>query len=112
MVGQEYIVLPSPNDNEPAWSKWIAQERGGIAEFRCREGSRVDVLTDSMAYEVEWVKKWKEAIGQALLYSVLTGRPGGVILLLRGKPNEEKYILRCAVACARAGLLLEFQETM
>lgn len=105
------MEVPSSTAWETAWSKYIADSLGGVAEYRCLDGSRVDVLTDEYAWEVEWCKKWKESIGQALLYSVLTGRKAGVILLLRKKKTEEKYLLRCAVACACAGIRLETWET-
>jgi hypothetical protein len=38
---------PSSTDPEPVWSQWLAQEWGGVAEFRTFDGSRVDVLTDT-----------------------------------------------------------------
>ena len=78
----------------------------GIAEFRLPDASRVDVFTGINAWEVEWAKKWKEAIGQALLYQALSGKPGGVILLVGREPLdvERKYILRCCIACREANL--------
>lgn len=98
--------IPLPTDNEPAWSRYLAMKWCGEAEHRLVDGSRVDVLTDDVAWECGWCKKWPEAIGQALLYAALSGRPGGVCLLLRDKPSERVYVLRCAVACAAAGLKL------
>ena len=102
---------PGPTDREPTWSKWLAQERGGVAEARTFDGSRVDVLTDQYAIEVEWVKKWKESIGQALYYAAAFGRKPGVILLTRGKPREELYYLRCLVVCNKGGICLETVST-
>ena len=98
---------PRPNDHEPAWSKYIAAQCGGIAEYRTIDGSRCDVLTEGFAAEVEWVKKWKESIGQALLYGLLTARKPKVILLLRGHDHEQLYLDRCRIVCQRAGIELE-----
>lgn len=103
---------PPPTANEVAWSTHLAEKMSGVAEFRCIDGSRVDILTETLAIEVEWVKKWKESVGQALLYQALTGRQGCVLLLLRNKPTELLYVLRCAVACAAAGIKLLFCDTM
>ena len=103
---------PNPTDPEPAWSRFLAAELGGVAEYRTVDGSRVDVLTDTHAYEVEWCKKWKESIGQALHYGVMTGRKPAVILLMRQKKSELIYALRAGVACAAAGVELRFEWTV
>ena len=104
--------IPEPTDPEPVWTKHIAKVIGGVPEFGCVDGSRADILTKTHAIEVEWVKNWKSGVGQALLYSTLTGRKPMVILLLRGKPSEKVYILRCAVACAAAGVELTYWNTV
>jgi len=44
------------------------------AEYRLRDRSRVDVLTDKHAIEVDWLDKWHQGIGQALHYSYLSGK--------------------------------------
>lgn len=100
------INRPSPTDNERAWSAWLASQLGGIAEFRTVDGSRVDVLTDEHAIEVEWIKKHDQAIGQALRYGVTTGRTPAVILLTRDKPHEQIYFLRACVSAAAAGIVV------
>lgn len=97
------MTRPTPTAHEPAWSQWLAAQWAGVAEARMAEGSR--------AWEVEWAKKWKESIGQALLYEMLAGVPGGVCLLTRGKPSEPLYIMRCAAVCRRTGLLFRTVPT-
>ena len=47
-----------------------------------------------MAIEVDWVKKWPEAFGQAVYYAISTGKQPAVLLLLRGKNTEKKYLRR------------------
>lgn len=105
------MTRPTPTAHEPAWSQWLAAQWAGVAEARMAEGSRADVLTDDAVWEVEWAKKWKESIGQALLYEMLAGVPGGVCLLTRGKPSEPLYIMRCAAVCRRTGLLFRTVPT-
>ena len=104
-------VPPGPEAHEPEWSKYLARLWGGTAEVVLADGSRVDVLCENVAWEVEWARKWKEAPGQALLYQTLAGRTGGVALLCPRVDDNTKYVLRCAVACASAGLLLRVVET-
>ena len=102
---------PAPTEYEPAWSAYLAWKWGGEAEHRTVDGSRVDVLTDEFAWEVEWCKKWKESVGQALFYGVVTGRKPGVVLLLRRKPSEAVYFLRASIACREAGVTLRTWRT-
>lgn len=109
-AGEPTLARPLPESNEPAWSRYIAQQMGGEAEHRTATGSRVDVLTDEVAYEVDWCMSGKvyEAVGQALYYRAATNRKGGVILLMGRKPLKQEivYYERCLVACREAGLLL------
>jgi hypothetical protein len=95
---------PSPTDNELAWTRYLAWKMGGEPEVVLPCRSRVDILTSTLALEVDWVKKWPEAIGQAVYYGVQTNRSAAVLLLLRGKDTEQKYIKRCKQACDKLGL--------
>lgn len=102
---------PGPTAHEPEWSRWVAEQWGGVPEHRTFDGSRVDVLTETHAWEVEWIKKWKEAPGQALYYGAATNRKPGVLLLTRGKPTEDLYFLRCLTTCMMAGVELRTLST-
>ena len=44
-------------------------------------GGRVDCLIPEYAIEVEWAKKWAEAVGQSLYYADATARKPEIILL-------------------------------
>lgn len=69
--------------------------KGGDIEHRLWDGTRVDVLTSEYAIEADWATKWAEAIGQSLYYAEITGRKPGIILLLKDKDKDQKYIYRC-----------------
>lgn len=56
---------------------------GGQAEVVLRDRTRVDCLTAGYAIEVDFARKWHEAIGQALHYASMTGRRPGIVLILR-----------------------------
>jgi len=99
-------AIPLAADRETEWSGWLAQRWTAIAEARTPDNSRVDVLTESYAWEVEWAEKWQQSIGQALYYQAATGRRGGVILLMGRKGDNKTEYLRCLVACREAGLRL------
>ena len=94
------MTIPLPTDPEPVWSRWLAERMGGVAEFVLPGRSRVDILTSTLAVEVDWVKKWPEAIGQAVYYGLVTERQPAILLLLRNKPSEPKYLERARKAAA------------
>ena len=77
--------------------KWY-QERwckanGGQMEVVLPDKTRCDCLTDTHAIEFDFGKKWAESIGQALYYSIQTGKRAGVVLILE-KPGDYKYWIR------------------
>ena len=92
------------------YSAKIAEEMGVAAEVRLPDETRCDILTDEYAYEVEWATKWKEAPGQAVLYSIWTDRKPAIILLIRNYRNEKLHILRCKMVCERLNIRLEFYD--
>ena len=49
----------------------LARQLKGSVEHRCKFG-RIDILTDYEAIEVKKTSLWKQAIGQALVYSEAT----------------------------------------
>lgn len=103
---------------ETDWSAFIADEmrRSGIdavTEAKGADGSRCDILTPTISYEVEWSHngKWKEAIGQAVFYSIQHDRRPGIIMLMDGSPNEQVDYLRCLAVCGKLGIRLETRST-
>jgi hypothetical protein len=101
--------LPLPESRETDWSRYIAAEIGGVAEAPAM-GMRVDILTDDTAWEVEFAMKGKEyeAIGQAVLYSLATERPGGIILLMGRGPRDQELVSywKCKAAGERCGFVV------
>ena len=74
------IALPGVDgsDTEAAWTTALAAHLGGEAEQEIGGvvAGRVDVLTDTQAIELDWLKgnKFHEGIGQALHYGDVTGQ--------------------------------------
>lgn len=84
----------------PQWSKaaqveawyqqvWCQGMKGKI-EVRMKDGRRIDCLTDTYAIEFEFARKWPEAVGQSLDYSMLTGKKAGIVLVLK-RAEEVAY---------------------
>ncbi len=105
-------ALPDTEDwNELQWSKFIAEKLGGEVEHRLPDGARVDILTDEVAWEVDWCTKSKagkhwEAPAQAIFGAVSTGSMPGVILLYDGSETAKRAYLRCLVVCSRTDVKL------
>ena len=60
----------------------FAREIGGQVEVVMKDGTRCDILTATHAIEVDFAKKWAEAIGQSLNYAMHTGKRPGVALVV------------------------------
>ena len=91
------LIITSLNayaiENEAYYSEKFCDELSGQTEYLLQDLSRVDCLTETHAFEVDWAdgSKVYEAIGQSLYYSSETGKFPGILLLIR-KENSEKYI--------------------
>jgi hypothetical protein len=77
--------------HESDYRDYICSKLGGETEHVLDEGSRVDCLTDANAIEVDWAKKWSEAIGQSLYYSTKTGKQAGIVLII-SEPRERRHL--------------------
>ena len=72
--------------------RWCA-EHNGRSEYVLPDRTRCDCLTDTHAIEFDFANKWEEAIGQALYYSMQTGKKAGIVLILE-EPKDMKYWIR------------------
>lgn len=61
----------------------------GKVEYVLSDRTRVDCLSDTHAWEVDFAEKWAESIGQSLHYSHMTGKKAGVYLIIE---NYKDYI--------------------
>ena len=80
-------------EKEEFYSNKFCEELAGQSQFKLKDLSRVDCLTETHAFEVDWADGMKvyEAIGQSLYYASQTGKKPGILLLIR-KDNSEKHI--------------------
>ena len=75
-------------------------------ERRLWDGTRVDILTENYAVEVDWSYKWTEAVGQSMYYSTQTDRKPGIVLLVKNFYDDLKYIHRCKIVCEKLDIKL------
>lgn len=55
--------------------------------------TRVDCLLDEYAIEVDFARKWAEAIGQSLHYAAKANKEAGILLIIN-KESDCKFIGR------------------
>ena len=70
--------------------KWCEAQHGRT-EVRLPDRTRVDCILDTHAVEVDFARKWAEAIGQSLHYSRMTGKRAGILLIMLS-PKDQKYL--------------------
>jgi len=80
-------------EKEKYYSDKFCEEMSGQADYVLKDKSRVDCLTETHAFEVDWADGMKvyEAIGQSLYYASQTDKKPGILLLIR-KDNSDKHI--------------------
>ena len=65
----------------------------GQAEVKLPDRTRVDCVLSSHAVEVDFARKWAEAVGQSLHYSRMTGKRAGILLIMLS-PKDQKHLER------------------
>ena len=72
--------------------KWCLENSGKL-EVVLKSGERADCITEEYAIEFDFAKKYTEAIGQSLLYSIEANKKAGIVIILENK-TDEKYLKR------------------
>jgi len=99
------LLIFSATEND--YSDVLANQLDGQREVRLWDDTRVDILTDEYAIEVDWAYKWAEAIGQSLYYGIVTGKKPMIIILIKDNTKDKKYIYRCQTICTKYGIKLK-----
>ena len=85
--------------------RWCAAH-GGRSEVVLPDRTRCDCLLKTHAIEHDFGPKWAESIGQALYYSIQTGKRAGVVLILEN-PKDRKYWIRLNTVIQHFGLPID-----
>ena len=85
--------------------RWCEAHHGQI-EYVLPDQTRCDCLTDTHAVEVDFGRKWAEAIGQSLHYSTQTGKRAGLVLILETR-QDQKYWDRLTKTITHFGLPID-----
>jgi hypothetical protein len=83
--------------NEKYYQTQLCNNLDGVMEQSLLDRTRVDCLTDEYAIEVDFAKKWAEAVGQSLYYAEMTEKPPGIGFILRDNDKDGRYLKRVKV---------------
>lgn len=100
-----FMCVPAFGKERDYQKVWCARHSGQM-EYRLPDATRVDCLTATHAVEVDFGKKWAEAIGQSLYYSSCTGKRAGVVLILDGE-SEFRFLRRLQATIKSAALPID-----
>lgn len=89
------IILHAQLSKQPEvyYQNLFAAEIGGQMEVQLSDLSRVDIVTDTFAIEVDFGPKWAESIGQSLFYGLKLNKTPGIVLIVN-KNYEYKNVNR------------------
>ena len=83
------LLSPMTHSAEKDVSKFWCASMNGDYEFRTKDGTYIDCLTDKFAIEAEYDYKWKEAIGQSLHYAETTNKKAAILFIKRSGSNKD-----------------------
>jgi hypothetical protein len=79
---------------ERDYQKIFCKNLNGKIEYRLIDKTRIDCLTSEYAIEIDYGKKWAEAIGQSLYYSYMTNRKAGIGIIVDLKSKSDSRYLK------------------
>ena len=85
-------ITPKQTSERVIIEKWCRKNQG-ISEFRTKDGTFVDCLTDIYALEAEFDDNLKESIGQSLHYAESTEKKAAILLIKRKKSKKDYHDL-------------------
>ncbi|MDQ6961482.1 MAG: hypothetical protein Q9M28_02980 [Mariprofundaceae bacterium] len=77
--------------HEADYQNYWCEQQDGETEQVLSDRTRCDCITDSHAIEVDFAKKWAEAIGQSIHYARLTDKKAGILLIMKSKKDQKHY---------------------
>jgi len=92
------VAFSQTKQRESYYQQKFAEVVDGQREVVLEDRTRVDIVTDTHAIEVDFAAKWAESIGQALHYELMTGKHAGVLLVMEGKKDERFLEILMGVA--------------
>jgi len=80
-------------NSERYYQEKLAKKLLAQQEVVMPDGTRCDLVTETHAIEVDFARKWAEAIGQSLNYGRMTGKSAGIVLIIE-KDGDSRHVER------------------
>ena len=96
---------------EAQWRDYLSEKLGAQHEVTV-EGGRIDVMTETEVFELDWPHKWHEGLGQALHYADATGKKPVLALISYSQgpdklqPASQERFDMVERVCAKQGVRL------
>ena len=90
LISLQPVYAFKEKDYQTAWCR----DNNGDLEVVLFDKTRADCVTKTYAVEFDFAKKWKEAIGQALYYSIVLRKNPGIVLIIENPKKDGKYLKR------------------
>lgn len=84
-------------------NKWCTIHNG-ITEYKLKDSTRIDCLTDNWAVEFDFANKWAECIGQSLHYGRSTGKTPVCVLIMENPVKDIYYLKRLRGVAYKHGI--------
>ncbi len=88
---------PLTKKNERFYQTKMCNRLKGKIEFVLPDKTRIDCLTDKYAIEVDWARKWTEAVGQSIYYAEIAKKKPAIALIMAKNNTDERHLKRLRV---------------
>lgn len=92
------LVLPMPcfaTSYQPLGeyrAMWCSKNGGKVEYVNGDDTGNFVCIKDQYAINIEYAGKWREAVGQALYYSIITGKKPGIALIVSDSTDDISYL--------------------
>jgi hypothetical protein len=73
-------------------AKWCIDNGGVVDYIKEDDSSNIACMKDQYIIDVAYANQWKEAVGQALYYSAVTGKKPGIALIMLNSTEDKKHL--------------------
>ena len=95
--------------NEKHYADKLADTIKGIREVKTEDDTFIDIVTHDLVIEVKFIKKWYEAVGQALHAAKKLNKKPAVYFILQSD-EDKKFVQRALETCKSVDIQVFFVE--
>jgi len=93
LISALFLSFQLTKQRESYYQALMAKHLNGQKEVLLDDKTRVDILTDTFAIEVDFAEKWSEGVGQSLYYGNKLHKKAGIVLVINGL-EDDRFVQR------------------